>query len=864
MRGDLKARGFGRGPCLAVIVWAAMLMLGPGVSAKPIWCSPFETEQGEAVSQDQIAEVVDNAVGAAGLATGSVTSLPALLYVKHGLYAGLIPSTIDPGGQAASFALSTPDDRRTGINTNLRSDAGNLGSSLTFEGYFYMPNADPVTSPTYIARRLVTQKRSADDGQSRLAIGVHAARVGVVAGLFDYEGFDYAGTTLVGQAGGKGWAQAWVTSGTTAAATLSDDLTSLDSGAFPYDPAGARVSVKSGAAARQLSRSLDLTTEGEVMYVSTLMRKTSTAATSADNLEITLGNSTTNQTIRIGMTSGDAFFLNQAANATGAVVAGDTYFVIAKIVSHAATADECYMSIYGPTDTTPTTEPTTWMLTNTLSGTVMLSYLRIVSGANLDKGEIDEIRVGSTYASVTDPLAPDGDPGEDKNLLATYWAESDGTATGVINHIEYGTTPLEANRWYHFAVTYDSTALRWYLDGNQEGEVLSPSVVGVGTGKIVLANNRSTAATNDRGFYGLLDEIRIWDKVLATDQMLVKGGGTGSGLLWRSTFETSKGQPVTDGQAAETMNCIDNLVGPPNGTPAGVLASFYTAFGQTGVPAVPATIDPAQLTSSFVLSLPDLPNVAVNTNVPSDTGNVANAVTIQGYFNTFRTTPVTASHVGSRLVSMMRSASEGQSRLAIGLAANDDAAPTHNVLSVAWADTSGVVTPVRGTAQIQPNTWYHFALVYDGTDIRWYLDGQLQGEVLAPALASPGSAAIVIGNDRTTGTGGRGFYGLLDKIVVSDHAIAPADFMTVGLDPCLGKWCNRPFADMDDDGDVDQIDFSQYQLCFAEVLVEGNPCLCLDKTGDNKVDATDLAEFAKCVTGPAVSWNSDLTPDCSP
>lgn len=864
MRGTLNARGFGWGVCAAVIAWAAMLSIGPAAWAKPIWCSPFETEEGEAVTQDQVADAVDNIVGETGAATGSVTSLPALLFVQHGTYTPLIPSTIDPAGQAAAFALSTPDDRRTGINANLRSDAGNLGSSLTFEGYFYMPNADPVTSPTYIARRLVTQKRSADDGQSRLAIGVHAARVGVVAGLFDYEGFDYAGTTLVGQSGGKGWAAGWVASGTTAGATLSDDATSLDSAAFPLDPVGARVSVKSGAAARQLSRSLDLTTEGEVMYVSALLRKTSTAATTADNLEITLGNSTTNQTIRIGMTSGDAFFLNQAANATGAVVAGETYFVVAKIVSRAATPDECYMSIYGPSDTTPTTEPTTWMLTNTLSGTAMLSYLRVVSGANLDRGEIDEIRLGSTYASVTDPLAPDGNPGADKNLLAAYWAESDGTPTGVINHLAYGTTPLEANRWYHFAMTYDSTALRWFLDGVQEGEVLNPSMVGVGTAKIVLANNRSTAATNDRGFYGLLDEIRIWDKVLTTDEMLVKGGGVGSGLLWRSRFETSKGQPVTNGQTADTMNCIDNSVGQPNGTPAGVLASFYTAFGQTGVPAVPATIDPAQLTGSFVLSLPDLPNVAVNTKVPSDSGNSANAVTIQGYFNSFRTTPVTASAVGSRLVSMMRSASEGQSRLAIGLAANDDAAPTYNVLSVAWADTDGVVTAVRGTTQIQANIWYHFAMVFDGTDIRWYLDGQLQGEVLAPALAGPGSAPIIIGNDRATGSGGRGFYGLLDKIVVSDHVIAPPDFMIAGLDPCLGKWCNRPFADMDNDDDVDQLDFSAYQLCYAEVLAEGNPCLCLDKNGDSTVDAADFTEFMKCVTGPAVHWSAELTPNCTP
>lgn len=850
---------------LAVIVGSQI-----GLAA-PVWCSPFETESNQVVSQDQIAGPVDNVVGEPGQSTGGVTNLDPLLYVQHGQFSPLIPMDIDPAGQAGSFAISTPDDRRTGLNTNLRSDAGDLANHLTFEGYFLMPDATPVISPGFIGRRLVTQKRSADDANSRLAVGVHATRVGVVDGLFDYEGFDYTGTVLDGQEGGVGFSGPWTNA--TTFAHLSDDGVSLDSDIFPFTVIGSRISGTGGTSARPLARPLDLSAEGEVTYLSALMMKTSTAAPSGDNLEIGLATSATSSgtssTIRIGMTSGDAFFLTASNNPAGAVAAGTPYFVLVKIVSHASTPDECFMNVYAPGETVPTGEPETWLLTHSLSSSSTLTHLRLTIGASLVKGEVDEIRIGSTYESVTDPGAPVGDPGEVHNVLAAYWAEptTEPPDPLVVNsYMALGTTPIEANAWHHFALTYDGTDIRWYLDGIQQGEILGPNVFPVGTAKIVVANNRSSGATSDRGFFGLLDEIRIWDRVLAPGEMLNNGGLPGPRLLWRSRFETQFGQAVTSGQAADTTNCIDNAVGAPDGTPAGIVASIYTAYGQPGVPAVPQEIDPGGLATGFALSMPDVSSSAVNTNIPSNARDFANAITAQGYFNTFRDTVITASAVGNRLVSTMRSSSEGQARLGIGLSPNDDPVPTHNVLSVAYYSTVDAAVLIGyGTTPIQPNTWYHFAMVYDGTDIRWYLNGLLEGEILSPPLIAPGSANMAIGNDRTLGNGTRGFYGLLDKIVISDHVIAPTEFMKDGFDPCLGVWCNVPFADFDYDDDVDMMDFAALQRCISTgeaTLSEG--CECFDRDGNNEVDMDDVSAFVACGTGANVPWSLEATPDCEP
>jgi hypothetical protein len=71
--------------------------------------------------------------------------------------------------------------------------------------------------------------------------------------------------------------------------------------------------------------------------------------------------------------------------------------------------------------------------------------------------------------------------------------------------------------------------------------------------------------------------------------------------------------------------------------------------------------------------------------------------------------------------------------------------------------------------------------------------------------------------------------------------------------------CHTPFADSDGDGDVDQMDFGAFQLCYGLTDAQGNVptlCKCWDKNKDNKVDATDFTEFDSCWTGPDVPYTS--------
>lgn len=73
--------------------------------------------------------------------------------------------------------------------------------------------------------------------------------------------------------------------------------------------------------------------------------------------------------------------------------------------------------------------------------------------------------------------------------------------------------------------------------------------------------------------------------------------------------------------------------------------------------------------------------------------------------------------------------------------------------------------------------------------------------------------------------------------------------------------CNDPFADADGDGDVDQADFSAYQLCVTGIddpgsLFDSVACGCFDRDSDQDVDPDDFAAFEACASAPGVAANA--------
>jgi hypothetical protein len=62
--------------------------------------------------------------------------------------------------------------------------------------------------------------------------------------------------------------------------------------------------------------------------------------------------------------------------------------------------------------------------------------------------------------------------------------------------------------------------------------------------------------------------------------------------------------------------------------------------------------------------------------------------------------------------------------------------------------------------------------------------------------------------------------------------------------------CGENAGDFDSDGDVDLVDFGEFQLCFTGgtgTVAEG--CECADFDGDNDADLVDFGEFQLAFTG---------------
>jgi len=70
--------------------------------------------------------------------------------------------------------------------------------------------------------------------------------------------------------------------------------------------------------------------------------------------------------------------------------------------------------------------------------------------------------------------------------------------------------------------------------------------------------------------------------------------------------------------------------------------------------------------------------------------------------------------------------------------------------------------------------------------------------------------------------------------------------------------CNDPFADWDEDGDVDQKDFGVFQVCYSGAgNAHADGCDCFNREGsDDDIDENDFAAFSACYSGPTVPANA--------
>ncbi|HOW72512.1 MAG TPA: hypothetical protein PKY77_18080 [Phycisphaerae bacterium] len=174
------------------------------------------------------------------------------------------------------------------------------------------------------------------------------------------------------------------------------------------------------------------------------------------------------------------------------------------------------------------------------------------------------------------------------------------------------------------------------------------------------------------------------------------------------------------------------------------------------------------------------------------------------------------------------------------------------------------------TLLVRPGGRYRFAGYFAGGGENAVLIRLLDGGIGGTEIAATPVYAC------TTGCGGYDWtYAEVSGVALSDvmtvvweltgattdGSAAHADGLT------FQSPCNLPFADANGDSSVDMVDFGLFQLCIGagfggEALPEA--CLCFERSGDGRVTDTDVSEFVKCYSGPAIPWSMAATPDCRP
>ena len=82
-----------------------------------------------------------------------------------------------------------------------------------------------------------------------------------------------------------------------------------------------------------------------------------------------------------------------------------------------------------------------------------------------------------------------------------------------------GKTPVETNRWYFLAMTYDGKDLKLYVNGKLDGSAKLPGGIQFLTLPLRFSNN--PAAPNEAwGISGILDEVELWDKPMTEEEIM--------------------------------------------------------------------------------------------------------------------------------------------------------------------------------------------------------------------------------------------------------------------------------------------------------------------------------------------------------
>jgi len=310
---------------------------------------------------------------------------------------------------------------------------------------------------------------------------------------------------------------------------------------------------------------------------------------------------------------------------------------------------------------------------------------------------------------------------------------------------------INDDEWHSVDISYDESELLLsvYVDGVlADSDTLSEGLTSLGS---VILCSRGDAVSSF--FEGMLDNIKIWNRVLSADEVA---------HLYRTTLkgELNTGD-LTQGLVAHYPLSNESL---KNDT----LASDMTPNGNDG------TITWG-VSDGFVADQMGVADRAydfdgsatyINLGTSSDiiSGNPSN-LTLSGWVK-INTLPISVGFVDARIITL---ATTSGSYVALGV---DDT----GMIAGFTLDGAGATEMLGGS--VTTGVWQHYVLVRDNWNHTFYLDGEVSGNSVSYISSTDvGNADATIGNLNPTGTDTRYFNGSISDVKIFNRALSPAEVM---------------------------------------------------------------------------------------
>ncbi len=300
--------------------------------------------------------------------------------------------------------------------------------------------------------------------------------------------------------------------------------------------------------------------------------------------------------------------------------------------------------------------------------------------------------------------------------------EEDGVPEGFLGYEPEGSEEVQAKAslqpktWNHLALTYDGANLRLYVNGELvDTELSSPGQASVGP--LILGGN-----DGEEFFKGRIDEVRVYERALDAGEVAADKGASietpQTGPVAAYSFDKSEGEVAED------------LAGEHDGALEGtewVKGKYGSAVYLDG--------------SDDYVEIPDNPELQLREEF-----------TLEAWVRPDR------KEDNEVVISKEASGSYSYQLFAGG---EEDGVPE----GFLGYEPEGS-EEVQAKASLQPKTWNHLALTYDGANLRLYVNGELvDTELSSPGQASVGPL-ILGGND-----GEEFFKGRIDEVRVYERAL---------------------------------------------------------------------------------------------